>query len=1522
LANFIPSRRFHRKIVQALEYLFSRSCAMTRFSRSVSCHSARLVAPHFANLLPAHRSDCSGPNASSARPGSAMGRLRARTLCFMIAAAILLGLAGAKGARAQKTVDLTPGDSGFDFFAAGEAMLFDESTEENFLKYCGEAPGVNSPYYPGWLNCILQYRAQILLGDAFVTMPPPPTLPGGYAVGPPVPPSGAATQSRRVETALQADPAFTPSLASSVPALPFLGNWLVGLNFVPNASTPADVTAAYEVGLRRQSDCSLDEDFILPGASTPSAGVFTSLAGAQDYYHELAGLTTTPDVFANGCGNQVWGLSATGNILMLGIPPDGGAIAAELEGNGLFVSVLNPTADTITSTQLSNSQNAGYFATASLRNNGIYDLVETGLTDPVTSVAATAVFLGNGDGTFQPPVYYDVSDNGLGEFTIDDVNGDNIPDIVELTTTGLAVANVTTLIGKGDGTFTIGPVSAVTGVPSDQPVTGVFKTGDVKDLLVGGTVLFGAGNGAFTVGPTNAAIASATNYLFPSAVGSLRNNGKLDVAVTQPGFVSIYYGNGDGTFTTGPSYAALPDFEQLTITDIDGDGNLDIVLGTSTGGLYTDGGYDIVPPMFQILMGRGDGTFVDSLVYNQGTYGDPGNPNSSGLEIASGNFISGNSNLDVLVFGPSNNGGTASSLLMLPGNGTGALGAAVTSSINISPTFLVAAKMNHDTLPDAVLAGYGLAGSSNAGPLLSVLINQGNGTFAGEQDYSLPNSVVSLAVGDFNGDGIPDVAVGVSSVATGSGPSGVYVLLGQSNGTLGAPVQIDSSLNPTGLAAGSLTTDGRTDLVVADQGAFNYVGSSQQINGALRVYLGNANGTFTTATAPTTTATNYSVAALGDLNNDSKLDLIVAGNMAGTSAGTGTPNVYTLLGNGDGTFQAANTLALGGQDGIGATSIELADVNNKGNLGVIIGNPADLTEVLIGNGDGTLIDTALALGQRPATVAAADLLGNGYPEILVGEVGTYGQGSLAVLQNMPSAWTAAATTTTPTVTVSPSPTSITTAQSTMVTVTVSGSGATPTGSVTLTSGTYTSAATTLTSGSAVITVPGSSLAVTTDTLAATYTPDSNSSSIYNSAIGTNSVTVTAASAPTFALSNNGPVTFEAGATMGNGASITVTPANGFTGAVNFTCAVTTAPANATSPATCAVASPLTIGGASPQNSTLAVTTTTTTTPGAYAITVTGTSGAITMSTTVNVTVTAYEPPPTFSLSNNGPITFEASATTGNTATITVAPANGFIGAVTLTCAVTTALTGATSPTTCAVTPSVTIVGAPSLNATLTVTTTATTTAGAYAVTVTGTSGAIVMPTTVNVTVTAYIAPSFTLTNGGAISISSPGATTGNTTTITVMPSGGFTGNVTLTAALASSPSGAMDPPTFSFGATSPVNITGASNGTDTLTVTTTAVTTGALVRPKSLGAPWYAAGGTALACLLFFGIPARRRRWRSMVGMFVLLALLIGGLASCGSKSSGGGGGNSGTTTGTYTITVTGASGSITQTTTVTLTVN
>jgi hypothetical protein len=118
-----------------------------------------------------------------------------------------------------------------------------------------------------------------------------------------------------------------------------------------------------------------------------------------------------------------------------------------------------------------------------------------------------------------------------------------------------------------------------------------------------------------------------------------------------------------------------------------------------------------------------------------------------------------------------------------------------------------------------------------------------------------------------------------------------------------------------------------------------------------------------------------------------------------------------------------------------------------------------------------------------------------------------------------------------------------------------------------------------------------------------------------------------------------------------------------------------------------------------------------------------------------------------------------------------------------------------------------------------------------------------------------------------------------------------------------------------------VTITGATAGTATLVISTTAATSAALAYPKRPGAPWYAAGGATLACLLLLGIPAKRRRWQTMLGMLALFVALISGLLACGGASSGGGTSNPGTTAGTYTITVTGTSGATTAAGTVTLTV-
>ncbi len=176
-------------------------------------------------------------------------------------------------------------------------------------------------------------------------------------------------------------------------------------------------------------------------------------------------------------------------------------------------------------------------------------------------------------------------------------------------------------------------------------------------------------------------------------------------------------------------------------------------------------------------------------------------------------------------------------------------------------------------------------------------------------------------------------------------------------------------------------------------------------------------------------------------------------------------------------------------------------------------------------------------------------------------------------------------------------------------------------------------------------------------------------------------------------------------------------------------------------------------------------------------------------------------------------------------------------------------------------------------------------------------------------------PSFAI-SGPTISVV-PGATAGNTSTITLTPSGGFTGTISLSCAV--TPMAASDPATCSIPAS--VTISGTSAQTTTLTVNTTAANS-AFNQTKKLF--WPSAGGAAVACILLFGIPARRGRWQGMLGILLLLFSITGSVMACGGGGGGGGdggGGNPGTTAGAYTMTVTGTSGTITESGTVTLTV-
>ena len=295
-----------------------------------------------------------------------------------------------------------------------------------------------------------------------------------------------------------------------------------------------------------------------------------------------------------------------------------------------------------------------------------------------------------------------------------------------------------------------------------------------------------------------------------------------------------------------------------------------------------------------------------------------------------------------------------------------------------------------------------------------------------------------------------------------------------------------------------------------------------------------------------------------------------------------------------------------------------------------------------------------------------------------------------------------------------------------------------------------------------------------------------------------------------------PVTAGASATD----AINLSSVNGFSGTVNYTCTAASGLTCSLSPGSTAFTS------GSSSSATLTIGANSSTTNGNYNVLITGTgpNGLFVHTLSITAVVSGNTTTSGLTLSNSGAISVPAGLS--GTSNITVASTGGFTGVVNLSCAVTTSPAGATNAPTCAFghgTVDLTT-GAPSLTSTLTVSTVAATTLGSYVVTVTGTdaaTGKIMGTTPVNVTVT--VAPNISLSANPASLMLTQGATTGNTSVITVTPSNSFTGSVALTASV-SGPSGATSPPTITFNPSS-VSITGATAGTSTATVATTASTT-------------------------------------------------------------------------------------------------
>ncbi|HEY0158112.1 MAG TPA: FG-GAP-like repeat-containing protein [Thermoanaerobaculia bacterium] len=470
------------------------------------------------------------------------------------------------------------------------------------------------------------------------------------------------------------------------------------------------------------------------------------------------------------------------------------------------------------------------------------------------------------------------------------------------------------------------PLPIALGTGHNGEVVMADFTGDSRpDLSVGNLAVVPGKAG----GPFGTPIVSPLeHYARASAAGDVNGDGKQDLVRVRAGALSIFLGNGNGTFTAGATISTLLNAGPSAVADFTGDGKLDVFVAPGDYNTFGD------PMRFALHAGDGAGGFAAAVTT------DLGNPAvMSQVEAAD---VNGDGRADAIL----GNGSVAHVHLSLSGGTFSRY-----SSWSTTARWFALGHVNGDSAIDLV---------ASHGDGLEILAGNGNGTFTSLASYAVPPGRVALA--DMNNDGIRDV------VALGRTTS---VLLGNGAGTFAEPLHFRAA-GGVSLAVADFDGDGKRDVVsLPPHGFYGYFarGNGDGTLALDRTYL---------ARAPAALATDTThEPVIADVDGDTKPDVVTvvwasstadqisilrndgAGGLrpavrtgAGARAASftagrvnddvyadvvvlrsDTPSVTTFLGSAAGTLTAGATSSVNAGDA--AVPLRLADVNGDGKTDLV-----------------------------------------------------------------------------------------------------------------------------------------------------------------------------------------------------------------------------------------------------------------------------------------------------------------------------------------------------------------------------------------------------------------------------------------------------------------------------------------------------------------------------------------------------------------------------------------------------------